>query len=139
MSMTDKLRESISNMEKESAKEEELRNLLNSASSMLIKQFIQKLHTGEVPLDNIADFVRVLGVYKEINDIDSALEGKQGASALPEIGFKQEKVFDEAVEEGKIGTDEEGLLDVGSLSEEDVQEVLRGLDIQQNKQNEESI
>lgn len=139
MSMTDKLRESISNIEKESAKEEELRNLLNSASSMLIKQFIQKLHTGEVPLDNIADFVRVLGVYKEINDIDSALEGKQGASALPEIGFKQEKVFDEAVEEGKIGTDEEGLLDVGSLSEEDVQEVLRGLDIQQNKQNEETI
>lgn len=138
MSMADKLRRNIKK-DKERTSEEEVRDSLNSAASKSLKQFIQRLDTGEIPIDNISDFVRVLGAYKEINEIESALEGSTASSALPEINQRQERVFNDLETEGKLEADEEGTIDVSALSTDDVSDLIRDMDTAQNKDNEETF
>lgn len=138
MSMADKLRKNIKK-DKTRTTEEEVRDSLNSAASKSLKQFIQRLDTGEIPIDNISDFVRVLGAYKEINEIESAMEGSTAQSALPEINQRQERVFNDLETEGKLEADEEGTIDVSALSTDDVSDLIRDMDIAQNKDNEEAF
>ena len=97
------------------------------------------MSSGEIPIDNMSDFMRVVGVYKEINGISEAMEGQTTGGALPEISMKQDKVFEDTVRDGKIDVDEEGLLDVTDMSSEEVAELLRQMDIAQNKANEGSF
>jgi hypothetical protein len=116
--------------------EEEFRDLINMAASKSLKQFIQRIDTGEIPVDNMSDFVRILSVYKEINGISEAMEGSGGSATLPELSMKQDKVLEDKVGEGVISVSDEGLLDVEDMSNEDVAELIRQLDIAQNNANE---
>lgn len=139
MSMSDNIKNKIHKKKAEFSSEAELRDLINEASSRAMKMFIQRMSAGEIPIDNMSDFMRVVGVYKEINGISEAMEGNTGSSTLPEISMKQDKVLEDTVREGKIDVDEEGLLDVSDMSSEDVAELIRQMDITQNKTNEGSF
>jgi hypothetical protein len=139
MSMADNIRNRIQKKKEGFSSETEVRDLINSAASKSLKKFIQRLDSGEIPIDNVSDFIRIIGAYKEINGISEAMDGNAGAGALPEINMKQDKVLEEQVQKGKMGTDEEGRLDVMDMSAEDVAELIRHMDIAQNKENEGSF
>lgn len=139
MSMVDNIKESVSKRRGNISAEQELRDLINQAASKSLKQFIARLDAGEIPVDNISDFVRVLGVYKEINDITTTMEGKGNVATLPELDLRQEKVINDKINEGKIKKKEEGRLDIAELSVDDVSELIRQMDIAQNKANEEAF
>ena len=137
--MADKIREGVQKRQEGISSEQELRDLINQAASKSLKQFIQRLDTGEIPIDNISDFIRVLGAYKEINDITTTLEGNSGQATLPELDLRQERVINKYETEGKIMSDEEGRLDIENMSSDDVAELIRQMDIAQNKTNEEAF
>lgn len=139
MTMADNLRNKIAKKKADYSSEAELRDLINEAASTAMKQFIQRMTSGEIPIDNMSDFMRVVGVYKEINGISEALEGQGGTSTLPEISMKHDKVLEDNVREGKIKVDEEDLLDVSDMSADDVADLIRQMDIEQNKANEGSF
>ena len=136
MSMADNIRKKLEQRKAGFSSETEVRDAFNTAASKSLQKFLQRIDTGEIPIDNMSDFVRLLGAYKEINDISGALEGTAGQSTLPEISMKQDKVLDDTVAEGKLTTDQEGLLNTEDMSEEDVANLLRRLDIEQNQKNE---
>jgi hypothetical protein len=139
MSMADNIRNRIQKKKEGFSSESEVRDLINSAASKSLKKFIQRLDSGEIPIDNVSDFIRIIGAYKEINGISEAMDGNAGAGALPEINMKQDKVLEDSVQKGKMTASEEGRLDVMDMSEEDVAELLRHMDIAQNQQNEGSF
>lgn len=136
MSLADNLRQGIKKKKEGFSSESELRDLINSAASKSLKQFIQRLDAGEIPIDNISDFVRVIGAYKEINGISEAMEGTAGAGQLPELNMKTDKVIDDQVQKGKVKANEEGRLDIMAMSTEDMANLIREIDIAQNKENE---
>jgi len=138
MSMTNKLRQELNNKKDHGSSEEALRDLINSAASKSLKQFIQRLDSGEIPVDNMSDLTRVLGIYKEINGIDSAMEGQEGQGTLPELNMRQERALNDTLQEGKATADEKGRMDISDMSEDDVSELIRKMDIAQNKENEEA-
>lgn len=139
MSMADNIKNNVNKIKSDTTSEQELRELINSAASKSMKQFIQRLDSGEIPIDNIADFIRVMGAYKEINNIESTMEGRANSSTLPEIDLRQERVINETINEGSVMEDEEGKIDVSSMTTEDVSELVRQMDIAQNKSNEEAF
>jgi len=136
--MTNKLRQELNNKKDHGSSEEALRDLINSAASKSLKQFIQRLDSGEIPVDNMSDLTRVLGIYKEINGIDSAMEGQEGQGTLPELNMRQERALNDTLQEGKATADEKGRMDISDMSEDDVSELIRKMDIAQNKENEEA-
>jgi hypothetical protein len=136
MSMADNIKSGIKKKKQGFNSEQELRDLINSAASKSLKQFIQRLEAGEIPIDNISDFIRVIGAYKEINGIAEVLDGNAGQSALPEINMRQDKVLEDTVQKGKISKNEEDRVDIMDLSAEDVADLIREMDIAQNKENE---
>jgi hypothetical protein len=139
MSMADNIRSRIQKKKEGFSSESEVRDLINSAASKSLKKFIQRLDSGEIPIDNVSDFIRIIGAYKEINGISEAMDGNAGAGALPEINMKQDKVLEDTVKKGKMTATEEERLDVMDMSAEDVAELLRQMDIAQNQQNEGSF
>ncbi|AMB18621.1 terminase small subunit [Bacillus phage Eldridge] len=139
MSMADNIRKKLEQRKAGFSSETEVRDAFNTAASKSLQKFLQRIDTGEIPIDNMSDFVRLLGAYKEINDISGALEGSAGQSMLPEINMKQDKVVDETIASGKMIADEEGLINTDDMSEEDMAELLRKLDIAQNQLNEGSF
>jgi hypothetical protein len=139
MSMAENIRNRIQKKKEGFSSESEVRDLINSAASKSLKKFIQRLDSGEIPIDNVSDFIRIIGAYKEINGISEAMDGNAGAGALPEINMKQDKVLEDQVQKGKMTASEEGRLDVMDMTEEDVAELLRHMDIAQNQQNEGSF
>lgn|SRR5699024_3454043 len=139
MSMADNIKNNVNKIKSDTTSEQELRELINSAASKSMKQFIQRLDSGEIPIDNIADFIRVMGAYKEINNIESTMEGRANSSTLPEIDLRQERVINDTINEGSVMEDEEGKIDVSSMTTEDVSELVRQMDIAQNKSNEEAF
>src|SRR5690606_20372079 len=132
MSMADNIRNGIKKKKEGFSSEAELRDLINTAASKSLKQFIQRLEAGEIPIDNISDFIRVIGAYKEINGITEVLDGQAGQGQLPELSMRQEAVIDEKVRDGKLGADEEGTLDIMDLSVDEVADLIRDMDIAQN-------
>lgn len=136
MSMADEIRNKINKKKKVLSSEEQVRELINESISVSLLQYLQRLLAGEIPIDNMSDLARVYGIYKEVNNINDAMEGLAGQSTLPEINMKQDKVFDDNIKDGKITSDEEGMLDVMDMSEEDVAALVREFDIAQNKANE---
>ncbi|QEM43111.1 hypothetical protein CHOTACABRAS_57 [Bacillus phage Chotacabras] len=136
MSMANNIKKGIKKKNSIFDSQEELRDTLNSAFSSSMKQFIKKLEMGEIPIDNIADAIRVLGAYKELNGIDEMMSGQQGAGSLPEINMRQEKVVDDMVRDGKMTSDEEGRIDVSAMDMNDVADLIRNMDIAQNAENE---
>lgn len=136
MSMADKLRQGIQQKKEGFSSEAELRDLLNSATSKSLKQFIQRMEAGEIPIDNISDFIRVIGAYKEINGISEAMEGKAGQAALPELNMRQDKIIEDRVQGGKMAKNEEDRVDIMDMSAEDMAELIREMDIAQNQENE---
>ncbi|AGT13633.1 hypothetical protein BigBertha_60 [Bacillus phage BigBertha] len=136
MSMANNIKKGIKKKNSVFDSQEELRDTLNSAFSSSMKQFIKKLEMGEIPIDNIADAIRVLGAYKELNGIDEMMNGQQGAGMLPEINMRQEKVVDDMVRDGKMAADEEGKIDVSTMDMNDVADLIRNMDIAQNAENE---
>lgn len=136
MSMADKVRQGIQKKKEGFSSEEEFRETLNTAATKSLKQFVQRLEAGEIPIDNISDFIRVIGAYKEINGISEAMDGRAGAAALPEISMRQDKALEDTVRDGKMGADEEGRLNIMDMSAEDVSELIREMDIAQNQENE---
>jgi len=139
MSMTDNIRRGVKKKQGGFSSEAELRDLINSAASKSLKQFIQRLDAGEIPIDNISDFIRVIGAYKEINGISEAMEGVADSGRLPELNMRTEKVLEDSINKGKIKKTEEDRVDVMDMSTEDMAELIRQLDIAQNKTNEESF
>ena len=139
MSMTDNIRQGVKKKQEGFSSEAELRDLINSAASKSLKQFIQRLDAGEIPIDNISDFIRVIGAYKEINGISEAMEGVADSGRLPELNMRTEKVLEDSINKGKIKKTEEDRVDVMDMSTEDMAELIRQLDIAQNKTNEESF
>lgn len=139
MSMTDNIRQGVKKKQGGFSSEAELRELINSAASKSLKQFIQRLDAGEIPIDNISDFIRVIGAYKEINGISEAMEGVADSGRLPELNMRTEKVLEDSISKGKIKKTEEDRVDVMDMSTEDMAELIRQLDIAQNKTNEESL
>lgn len=139
MAMSDNIREGVSQRKADSTPEETLRNLINNAASTSLKQFLQRMEAGEIPIDNMADLMRVVNIYKEINDIDSAIGGASGGESLPALNMKQGNIIEQRVEEGKASTDETGNIDVSDMSEEDIADMIRDMDIEQNSANEETF
>lgn len=139
MSMSDHLRQGIKKKKEGFSSESELRDLINNAASKSLKQFIQRLDAGEIPIDNISDFVRVIGAYKEINGITEVMDGSVGAGQLPELNMRTEKVLDDKINEGKLKKNEEDRIDVMSMSTDDMADLIRNIDIAQNKENEGSF
>lgn len=136
MAMADNIKKNVQKKNSVFDSGEELRNDLNIAMSTTMKQFIKKLNMGEIPIDNIADAIRVFSAYKELNGIEDMMSGQQGAGMLPEINMRQEKVVDDMVNNGKMVTDEEGRIDVSAMNEDDMKELIRQMDIAQNTENE---
>lgn len=139
MSMADNIRKKAEQRKAGLSNESEVRDIFNTAASKSLRKFLQRIDTGEIAIDNMSDFVRLLGAYKEINGISEAMEGTAGQSMLPEISMKQEKVVEDTIAEGKMVTDEEGMVNVDDMSTEDMAELLRQLDIAQNQTNEGSF
>lgn len=142
MSLAKNIRENVEKRKENISSEQELRELINQAAVKSLKQFIARIDAGEIPIDNMSDFIRVLGAYKEINNITSAMEGTGGGASLPELDLRQEKVLNDHINDGKIKKKEVGdeeRLDVTELSEDDVADLIRQMDIAQNKANEESF
>lgn len=136
MSMADNIRNGIKKKRDNFSSEQELRDLINSAASKSLKKFIQRLDSGEIPIDNVSDFIRIIGAYKEINGISDVMDGQAGQGALPEINMRQEKVLEDQVQNGKMSKDEEGRVNVMDMSAEDVANLIRDMDIAQNRENE---
>ncbi|ARQ94973.1 hypothetical protein FLAPJACK_59 [Bacillus phage Flapjack] len=136
MSMADNIKKGIQKKNSVFDAQEELRNKLGEGFSAAMTQFITKLQMGEIPIDNIADAIRVFGAYKELYGIDEMMNGQQGSGMLPEINMRQEKVVDDMVREGKMTSDEEGKIDVSSMDMNDVADLIRNMDIAQNAENE---
>lgn len=137
--MSENIKQEIKKRKEGISSEQELRDLINTAASKSLKKFIQRLDAGEIPIDNISDFIRVIGAYKEINNISDAMEGMAGSSSLPELDLRQEKVLNDHINEGKIKKKDDGdeeRLDVTEMSTDDVAELIRQMDIAQNKANE---
>lgn len=139
MSMADNIRKKAEQRKAGLSNESEVRDIFNTAASKSLRKFLQRIDTGEIAIDNMSDFVRLLGAYKEINGISEAMDGKAGQSMLPEINMKQDKVVEETISEGKMVADEEGMVNVDDMSTEDMAELLRQLDIAQNQANEGSF
>ena len=136
MSMADNIKKGIQKKRDGMSNQSEVTELINAAASKSLKKFIQRMDSGEIPIDNISDFARVFGIFKEANGIAEVLDGSGGQSALPEINMKQDKAIEDSIEKGKINTDEEGRLNVMDMTSDDVAELLRDMDIAQNKENE---
>lgn len=139
MSLADNLRKNIKKNKGLTSSEEEVRDLINSAASKSLKQFINRLESGEIPIDNVADFSRIIGVYKEINEIENTMAGSGGQATLPEINLRQERVFNELETKGKITKEDDDTIDISELTTEDVSDLIRDMDIAQNKENEETF
>jgi len=136
MSMADNIKSGIKKKKQGFDSEQELRELINNAASKSLKHFIQRLDSGEIPIDNISDFIRVIGAYKEINGISEAMDGAGSGGALPQISMKQDKVISEKMQKGKLKATEEDRLDIMDMSTEEVAELIRDFDIAQNTENE---
>lgn len=136
MSMADNIKSGVKKRKEDFSSESELRDLINMAASKSLKKFIQRLDSGEIPIDNISDFVRVIGAYKEINGISDVMEGQGGQGQLPELSMKQDKVIEDKIQQGKIITNEEGRVNVMDMSAEEMAELIREMDIAQNQENE---
>lgn len=142
MSLSKNIRENVEKRKEGISSEQELRELINQAAVKSLKQFIARIDAGEIPIDNMSDFIRVLGAYKEVNNIASAMEGNGSGASLPELDLRQEKVLNDHINDGKIKKKEVGdeeRLDVTGLSEDDVADLIRQMDIAQNKANEEAF
>lgn len=139
MSMADEIRNKINKKKKVLSSEEQVRELINESVSVSLLQYLQRLLAGEIPIDNMSDLARVYGIYKEVNNINDAMEGLSGQSTLPEINMRQERVLNEAVSGGKVDVNEEERLDVTDMSTEDVADLVRQMDLAQNKANEEAF
>jgi hypothetical protein len=136
MSMSDNIKRGVSKKRSDFNSESEVREFFNNAASKTLRKFLQRVDAGEIAMDNFADLQRLFIMYKEINGITEAMEGKAGQSMLPEVNLKQDKVLSDQVDNGKLTEDEEGRLDVETMSMEDVADLLRDMDIAQNKTNE---
>ncbi len=136
MSMAENIRKKLEQRKAGFSSETEVRDAFNTAASKSLQKFLQRIDTGEIPIDNMSDFVRLLGAYKEINDISGALEGTAGQSTLPEINMKEDKIVEDTIASGKLVSDEEGMLSTEDMTEEDMAYLLRQLDIAQNQKNE---
>ncbi|AUM58833.1 hypothetical protein BCP01_031 [Bacillus phage BCP01] len=136
MSMSNNIRQGVKKRKEDYSSEQELRDLLNSATSKSLKLFIQRMEAGEIPIDNISDFIRVIGAYKEINGISEVMDGQGNTGALPEINMRQDKALQDQIQEGKITTDEEGRMDVMDMSADDMADLIRKLDAAKNAENE---
>lgn len=134
--MADNIRQGLNQRKRADSGEQELRENINFAASKAMQKFIQRLETGEIPIDNMADFIRVLGAYKEINNIDGVLEGSNISGALPEISMTQNKVIEDRVGESAKGDDGEERFDIADLSMEDMTKLIENIDKEQNKENE---
>ncbi|APZ82513.1 hypothetical protein Goe27_00490 [Bacillus phage vB_BsuM-Goe27] len=136
MSMSENIRSRVLKKRSVFSSEEEVRERLNAGVSRTLDLYLQRLEAGEIPIDNASDLVRIIGAYKEINGISEAMEGKAGQATLPEINMKQDREFEEDIREGKIASDEEGMLDVTDMSTDDVADLIQRMDSVQNRQNE---
>ncbi|ANY29211.1 hypothetical protein [Bacillus phage PK16] len=134
--MSNNIRQGVKKRKEDYSSEQELRDLLNSATSKSLKLFIQRMEAGEIPIDNISDFIRVIGAYKEINGISEVMDGQGNTGALPEINMRQDKALQDQIQEGKITTDEEGRMDVMDMSADDMADLIRKLDAAKNAENE---
>jgi len=110
--------------------------VLNSALTKGVVKFMQRMDAGEIPIDNIADLHRVVGLYKEMNGIADVMDGQGASGTLPEINMRQDQVLDEKIREGKMTADEEGKVNVMDMTAEEVADLIRDMDIAQNKENE---
>jgi hypothetical protein len=136
MSMADNIRRKAQQRKTGVSSESEVRDMFNTVASKSLLKFLQRIDTGEIPIDNYSDFIRVLGAYKELNGISEAMEGSGGQSTLPEINMKEDKIVEDTISSGKLVADEEGMLSTEDMTEEDMAELLRQLDIAQNQKNE---
>ncbi len=136
MSMSNNIKQAVKKRKEDFSSEQELRELINSATSKSLKLFIQRMEAGEIPIDNISDFIRVIGAYKEINGISEVMDGQGNTGALPEINMRQDKALQDQIQEGKITADEEGRMDVMDMSAEDMADLIRKMDAAQNAENE---
>ncbi|QFP93386.1 UNVERIFIED_ORG: hypothetical protein Xoosp15_121 [Xanthomonas phage Xoo-sp15] len=136
MSMSNNIKQGVKKRKEDYSSEQELRDLLNSATSKSLKLFIQRMEAGEIPIDNISDFIRVIGAYKEINGISEVMDGQGNTGALPEINMRQDKALQDQIQDGKITADEEGRMDVMDMSAQDMADLIRKMDAAQNAENE---
>lgn len=137
--MADNIRDGLQNRKRADSGEQELRESINFAASKAMQKFIQRLESGEIPIDNMSDFVRVLGAYKEINNIDGLMEGSSLSGALPEVNMRHSAVIEEQLGEMVESEDGEERIDVSKLSTEDMTKLLQSMDREQNKENERSF
>ncbi|ADH03151.1 terminase small subunit [Bacillus phage W.Ph.] len=121
--------------------QEELRQSLNLGFSELMLQFANRVQNGDIKIDNVADAVRVMGVFKELNGIDEVMAGQGASGMLPELNMRQEKVMDDLATSGVVVKEEndngDETLDISNITDDDVAQMLQNMDIAQNSENEE--
>ena len=137
--MADNIRDGLQIRKRADSGEQELRESINTAATKAMKKFIQRLDNDEIPIDNMSDVVRVLGVYKEINNIEGMMEGSNLSNALPEVNMSRSAVIEAQVGEITESEDGEERIDVTQLTTEDMTKLLENLDREQNKENERSF
>lgn len=54
MSMSNNIKQAVKKRKEDFSSEQELRELINSATSKSLKLFIQRMEAGEIPIDNIS-------------------------------------------------------------------------------------
>lgn len=135
-SMADNIRKGVETKRYGVDSEKEVRDKLNTGLSKLMTKFLSNIDSDGVAIDNVADFARVMAMYKEINDIQGKLESNSVGGALPQVSLGQSKVIEKQVEEGKAKVDEEEKLDISDMTEEDIASMILEMDKEKNKENE---
>jgi hypothetical protein len=116
--------------------EERVRNLINNATEAALTQFIQRIESGEIAIDNFADFMRVFGIYQDINQINGNVSG---TGATPELDMRKSKIIQDRIEEGSIIEEEDGELNLENMSAEEMARLIEDMDRDQNDQNEQEL
>jgi hypothetical protein len=67
------------------------------------------------------------------------MDGNAGSGQLPELNMRTEKVLNDQVNNGKLKKTEEDRIDIMDMSTDDMADLIRQIDIAQNRENEGSF
>jgi hypothetical protein len=134
--MGENIRNKMNKSREYTSGEERVRNLINNASEVALTQFIQRIESGEIAIDNFADFMRVFGIYQDINQISG---NDSGSGGTPEIDMRKSKTIQNRIDEGSIVEEEDGELNLENMSSEDMARMIEDMDRDQNSKNQQEL
>lgn len=135
----DRIRKQLEKKKAPKSSSEELLDTINDASALLVKKFLANVQAGSVELNDVPDLVRVISMAGELNSWSNS--GTGGAGAPPAISLRQSDILDQTLSSSKeiIDGEETDVIDlseVESLSNDDVEKLLREREVGYNQENE---